>query len=206
MLHVCDFDGSYVYGRLFNYGIGIHLLKAECPIPRADAERPINPKADHISFQCEDMEVVEQRLKDFGICFLRQVVQEGGILVDQLFFHDPDGHMIEICNCQLLPIVPLSGSPCLPCALRQISPGESPLLPMPKKISSCRSVQAGRIGSASLASAGRSWSGKLLPRWSDSDSGYLASSWPGNLERGELTEDSLSRGETGKEGGMEAVL
>lgn len=26
--------------------------------------------------------------------------------VPQLFFHDPDNLMIEICNCELLPLVP----------------------------------------------------------------------------------------------------
>ncbi|VFQ86945.1 unnamed protein product [Cuscuta campestris] len=41
--------------------------------------------------------------------FLRQRVEEGGVYVDQLFFHDPDGFMIEICNCDNLPVVPLAG-------------------------------------------------------------------------------------------------
>jgi hypothetical protein len=33
------------------------------------------------------------------------------IQVDQLFFHDPDGYMIEMCNCQNLPVLPISTCP-----------------------------------------------------------------------------------------------
>lgn len=38
-------------------------------------------------------------------------VEDGGIKVEQVFFHDPDGYMIEICNCDKLPILPLSSCP-----------------------------------------------------------------------------------------------
>ncbi|KAK9286143.1 hypothetical protein L1049_014525 [Liquidambar formosana] len=34
-----------------------------------------------------------------------------GVKVDQLFFHDPDGYMVEICNCHALPVLPLSSCP-----------------------------------------------------------------------------------------------
>ncbi|KVI06030.1 Glyoxalase/fosfomycin resistance/dioxygenase domain-containing protein [Cynara cardunculus var. scolymus] len=119
-----DFSGAW----LFNYGIGIHLLKSENPdnIPK---KSEINPKDNHISFQftksariisyfevrssnldsCESMGAVEKKLKDMGIDYKRQRVEEGGIYVDQLFFHDPDGFMIEICNCDNLPVIPLAG-------------------------------------------------------------------------------------------------
>ncbi|KAL7099750.1 hypothetical protein ACP275_09G104700 [Erythranthe tilingii] len=69
----------------------------------------INPKDNHISFQCESMGMVEKKLTEMGIDWVRQRVEEGGIYVDQLFFHDPDGFMIEICNCDNMPIVPLAG-------------------------------------------------------------------------------------------------
>nr|GFA09666.1 metallothiol transferase FosB [Tanacetum cinerariifolium] len=52
---------------------------------------------------------VEKKLKEMGITYKRQRVEEGGIYVDQLFFHDPDGFMIEICNCDNLPVIPLAG-------------------------------------------------------------------------------------------------
>lgn len=39
--------------------------------------------------------------------YVKNRVEESGIFVDQLFFHDPDGMMIEICNCDNIPVVPL---------------------------------------------------------------------------------------------------
>lgn len=40
--------------------------------------------------------------------YVTAVVEEAGVKVDQVFFHDPDGYMIEICNCDKIPIIPLS--------------------------------------------------------------------------------------------------
>ncbi|KAE9467809.1 hypothetical protein C3L33_00327, partial [Rhododendron williamsianum] len=106
-----DFDGAW----LFSYGIGIHLLQSEDPeiMPK---KREINPKDNHISFQCESIGAVEKKLKEMGIEYMRQQVEEGGIYVDQLFFHDPDGFMIEICNCDNLPIIPLAGEMARSCS------------------------------------------------------------------------------------------
>lgn len=55
------------------------------------------------------MGAVEKKLKEMGIKYVRQRVEENGIFVDQIFFHDPDGFMIEICNCDNLPVIPLAG-------------------------------------------------------------------------------------------------
>ncbi|OIV99923.1 hypothetical protein TanjilG_26261 [Lupinus angustifolius] len=98
-----DFNGAW----LFNYGIGIHLLQSEDPksMPK---NVHINPKDNHISFQCESIAEVERRLKQMNINYVKNKVEENGINVDQLFFHDPDGWMIEICNCDNIPVVPLS--------------------------------------------------------------------------------------------------
>lgn len=71
----------------------------------------INPKDNHISFQTPSMEIIMQKLEEMSIEYKTAVVKEGGITVDQLFFHDPDGYMIEICNCQNLPVLPLSSCP-----------------------------------------------------------------------------------------------
>ncbi|XP_052198567.1 glyoxylase I 4-like [Diospyros lotus] len=99
-----DFNGAWLY----SYGIGIHLLQSEHPdnMPKINQ---INPKDNHISFQCESMAAVEKKLKEMEIRYVKSRVEEGGIYVDQLFFHDPDGSMIEICNCDNLPVVPLAG-------------------------------------------------------------------------------------------------
>lgn len=58
--------------------------------------------------QCESMGAVEKKLKEMEIPYVRSMVEEGGIHVDQIFFHDPDGFMVEICNCDNLPVVPLA--------------------------------------------------------------------------------------------------
>ncbi|CAA7025825.1 unnamed protein product [Microthlaspi erraticum] len=97
-----DFDGAWLFG----HGIGIHLLQSPEP-EKLLKKTEINPKDNHISFQCESMEAVEKKLKEMEMEHVRAVVEEGGIQVDQLFFHDPDGFMIEICNCDSLPVVPL---------------------------------------------------------------------------------------------------
>ncbi|XP_074556845.1 glyoxylase I 4-like [Curcuma longa] len=106
------FDGAW----LFNYGVGIHLIQSENPSDLPAAKGEINPKDSHISFQCESMLLVETRLKDMGISYLQSRVEEGGVHVDQLFFHDPDGLMIEVCNCERLPVIPLAGGePAMDC-------------------------------------------------------------------------------------------
>ncbi|KAG2380946.1 uncharacterized protein HKW66_Vig0203190 [Vigna angularis] len=53
------------------------------------------------------MGAVEKKLEEMEIEYARGTVEEGGIKVDKLFFHDPDGFMIEICNCDILPVIPL---------------------------------------------------------------------------------------------------
>ncbi|CAB4318962.1 unnamed protein product [Prunus armeniaca] len=61
------------------------------------------------------MVTVEKNLKEMEIEYVKRRVEEGGIYVDQLFFHDPDATMIEICNCDNLPVIPLAGEPVRPC-------------------------------------------------------------------------------------------
>lgn len=97
-----DFEGAW----LFNHGIGIHLLEVKDATTKKGQK--INPKDNHISFQCSNMELIIRQLEAMEIEYVTAVVTEGGVVVDQLFFHDPDGYMIEICNCQNLPILPLS--------------------------------------------------------------------------------------------------
>ncbi|XP_026432485.1 uncharacterized protein LOC113329877 [Papaver somniferum] len=102
------FDGAW----LFNYGVGIHLLKNSSigPSDFLRESRPLNPKDNHISFQCTDIGLVKRRLEEMGIGHAKATVEDSGIRVDQVFFHDPDGYMIEICNCENLPVLPLSSS------------------------------------------------------------------------------------------------
>ncbi|XP_074276912.1 glyoxylase I 4-like [Silene latifolia] len=101
-----DFGGAW----LFNHGIGIHLLASDNKLQQI-TRKIINPKDNHISFQCSDMNVVIEKLEDMGIEYETAIVEEDGIKVDQLFFHDPDGYMVEICNCDNIPVIPLSACP-----------------------------------------------------------------------------------------------
>ncbi|KAG9443978.1 hypothetical protein H6P81_015318 [Aristolochia fimbriata] len=101
------FEGAW----LFNYGIGIHLLECSSPEAMPKKKAVINPKDNHISFQCSDMKLLKSKLEEKGIEYVTAVVEEGGILVDQIFFHDPDGYMVEICNCDNIPVLPISSRP-----------------------------------------------------------------------------------------------
>ncbi|KAF4359156.1 hypothetical protein F8388_005265 [Cannabis sativa] len=121
---------SNFMNKLFNYGIGIHLLEAAAIADESsnknnkNIKKKINPKDNHISFQCSNMSLIMEKLAQLNIHYVTAVVEEGGIIVDQLFFHDPDGHMIEICNCQNLPVLPLvsSSSSCSSCPLNKFKP------------------------------------------------------------------------------------
>ncbi|GJX09622.1 putative dihydroxybiphenyl dioxygenase [Tanacetum coccineum] len=96
-----DFKGAW----LFSHGIGIHLLEMDTTPMKKSV---INPKDNHISFQCTNMDLIIKKLEAMGIKYVTSVVKEGGVEVNQLFFHDPDGYMIEICNCHVLPMLPIS--------------------------------------------------------------------------------------------------
>ncbi|KAB5540991.1 hypothetical protein DKX38_013965 [Salix brachista] len=110
-----NFDGAW----LFNYGVGVHLIQAknEDSLPKTD--RRLDPMYNHVSFQCEDMKALEQRLKQFNVEYTTRTMDDdrNGTRIDQLFFRDSDGYVIEICNCENLKLVPAGslGSIKLPC-------------------------------------------------------------------------------------------
>lgn len=59
------------------------------------------------------MKAVEEKLKERNIKYVKRTVEddddeddEEGTAIDQMFFNDPDGFMIEICNCESLKLVP----------------------------------------------------------------------------------------------------
>ncbi|KAK1414299.1 hypothetical protein QVD17_30043 [Tagetes erecta] len=97
------FDGAWLFG----YGIGIHLIQFQ-DTNNVTKKNEINTKDNHISFQCDSIGVVEKKLKEMVISYKKQRVDEGEIYIDQLFFHDLDGFMIEICNCDVLPVIPIA--------------------------------------------------------------------------------------------------
>eukprot|EP00253_Pinus_taeda_P009149 PITA_09149 len=132
-----NFDGAW----LFSYGMGIHLLQSPNPegMPK---KQEINPKDNHMSFQSESMQVVESKLVEMNIQFIKCTVEEGGVYVDQLFFHDPDGFMIEICNCENLPVVYLgsAGSACPLKFQSNVSSSNAALQQQQQRSTSCAPV------------------------------------------------------------------
>ncbi|KQJ83816.1 hypothetical protein BRADI_5g17023v3, partial [Brachypodium distachyon] len=102
-----DFRGAQEHAEegMYKYDMGIHLLQRNSDGDMLPTTRP--PPGNHISFQA--------RLRDMNLELVTTVVRDGETAVEQLFFHDPDGNVIEICNCENLPVVHLaacSGSPC----------------------------------------------------------------------------------------------
>uniref|UniRef100_A0A803P9J1 VOC domain-containing protein n=1 Tax=Cannabis sativa TaxID=3483 RepID=A0A803P9J1_CANSA len=98
-----DFDGAW----LFNYGVGVHLVQSK-DHEKLPQPHNLDPMDNHISFQCEDMNAIERKLKELNIKCKKRTVEDdkNGSVIDQLFFNDPDGFMIEICNCENLKLVP----------------------------------------------------------------------------------------------------
>jgi hypothetical protein len=54
------------------------------------------------------MGLMKARLGDMELEFVAARVRDGETVVEQLFFHDPDGNVIEVCDCEKLPVIPLA--------------------------------------------------------------------------------------------------
>ena len=105
-----SFDESFDGAWMWRNDMAIHLIVGEPPL----RSPVINVFSDHLSFQpLATVAEIEDCLKGHGIRYIMQTVVEGNLAVPQLFFHDPDLNMIEICPCDCLPIRPMSAS----CAL-----------------------------------------------------------------------------------------
>lgn len=81
-----NFGGAWLYLA----GIQIHL------IAEGDPGNPgvINTRENHVAFAIDDVDEAEQQLKQLRIPYKRNFIPDRG--VHQLFFHDPDGHTIEL--------------------------------------------------------------------------------------------------------------
>ena len=84
-----DFRGAWLY----SYGVQIHIIEDQEAAP--DPHRDINPRGDHLALHVDDVEVAKRQLCQLGIEYLEQV-NAGGI--HQVFFRDPDGHLVEIAE------------------------------------------------------------------------------------------------------------
>ncbi len=82
---------SFAGAWLYNYGVQIHLIAAE---NAAASAREIQTRAEHVAFHVDDLDAAERMLQERSIAYVENVVP--GVNVRQLFFHDPDGHHIEL--------------------------------------------------------------------------------------------------------------
>ncbi|KAL6780895.1 hypothetical protein ACKKBG_A08915 [Auxenochlorella protothecoides x Auxenochlorella symbiontica] len=96
------FDGCW----LWRHGLGVHLIRGT---PVNKDKSSIVPQSNHLSFLAQDLDTVERQLDDFRIKYVVQRCCEDGVEMRQLFFHDPDNHMIEVCNCDEFPLCLLEG-------------------------------------------------------------------------------------------------
>lgn len=77
--------------------VQLHLIQSDLTV------LPDHPdggtRVNHISFDCYDFVECENRIKEAGIEYKKVYVPEGDRGINQIFFQDPDGHWIELCDC-----------------------------------------------------------------------------------------------------------
>jgi glyoxylase I family protein len=82
-----DFPGAWLYVA----GLQFHLIE---DLATPDSPPTINTRESHIAFRVADLDAMEQRLKAHRIAYRRSAIRDRKI--DQIFFRDPDGWMIEV--------------------------------------------------------------------------------------------------------------
>ncbi len=80
-------------GWLAGYGMQIHIIENAAGVGERSTE--IDSRRNHLAFAVDDASQVTAILEEHGIAY-REQVNAGGI--HQTFFHDPDGHHIEIAE------------------------------------------------------------------------------------------------------------
>lgn len=81
------FRGAWLYGP----GIQVHLIEQEQAI---EVPTEVNTRARHLAFAVHDLDEAERLLQRHGVAYKRNLIPDRQIR--QLFFHDPDGHVIEL--------------------------------------------------------------------------------------------------------------
>jgi glyoxylase I family protein len=81
-----SFRGAWLYVG----GMQFHLIE---DLNMAPGPVGINTREGHVAFAVEDVDAAEERLRELGIVYKRQVIVDRGI--HQIFFRDPDGWLIE---------------------------------------------------------------------------------------------------------------
>ena len=84
-----NFAGAWLY----NYGVQIHLIEnPAAPDPGGE----ITTRANHVAFHVDDLDAARQRLTEAGVAFRENVIVDRNL--HQIFFHDPDGHHLELAT------------------------------------------------------------------------------------------------------------
>lgn len=82
--------------------VQLHLIQgANAAVEASHAEGVATGNVNHISMEVYDFGAVEAKLKKIGYPYKKNRVPEGGNVIHQIFLTDPDGHYIEICDCNL---------------------------------------------------------------------------------------------------------
>ncbi|MEK6233180.1 MAG: VOC family protein [Planctomycetales bacterium] len=89
--HIRRPDMQFPGAWLFRNGLQIHLIGGQGHQAK-DGE--ISSRADHIAFHAEDTDAVEKLLQEHDVKYRVNIQTGSG--VKQIFFHDPDGHTLEI--------------------------------------------------------------------------------------------------------------
>jgi len=80
--------------------VQLHLIQGKNASEEAShAAGVATGNVNHVSFEVYDFDAVEANLKKMGVPFKKNRVPEGGAVIHQLFLQDPDGHYVEICDC-----------------------------------------------------------------------------------------------------------
>jgi len=80
--------------------VQLHLIQgAHAKMEAMHAEGIPTGNVNHYSFEVYDFDAVEAKLKKIKYPFKKNRVPEGKSVIHQIFLQDPDGHYIEICDC-----------------------------------------------------------------------------------------------------------
>ena len=95
-----DSEGYWLYG----YGLSLHLVATTVPDERKITKKARIkhfstqlPRVDHIAFISHDIQAVKSILDRANVYYKHEITTVAGI--EQLFFFDPDGNVLEVSNC-----------------------------------------------------------------------------------------------------------
>lgn len=95
-----DSDGYWLYG----YGLSLHLVLTTQPAARKLLKKDrikyfttCLPKVDHVAFITSDISIIRRTLDERNVYYKYDCPANTGI--EQVFFFDPDGNVIEVSNC-----------------------------------------------------------------------------------------------------------